>query len=45
MEIREIMTQNPEVINANASAIEAATKMRELDVGSLPVCDGERLRD
>ncbi len=44
MEIREIMTQNPEVINANASAIEAATKMRELDVGSLPVCDGERLQ-
>ena len=44
MEIREIMTQNPEVINANATAIEAAIKMRELDVGSLPVCDGERLQ-
>jgi CBS domain-containing protein len=43
MQIREVMTQGAEVIHLDAPAIEAATKMRELDVGSLPVCDGNRL--
>ena len=43
MQIREVMTQGAEIINSNAPAIEAAAKMREFDVGSLPVCDGERL--
>ena len=43
MQIREIMTQGPEVVYLDAAAVEAAAKMRELDVGSLPVCDGERL--
>jgi CBS domain-containing protein len=43
MQIREVMTQGAEVISSHAPAIEAAAKMRELDVGSLPVCDGERL--
>jgi len=37
------MTQGVEVIHSNAPAREAALKMRELDVGSLPVCDGEKL--
>jgi CBS domain-containing protein len=31
------------VISSHAPVIEAAAKMRDLDVGSLPVCDGERL--
>ena len=44
MQIREIMTGRPEIINATATAIEAAAKMRELDVGSLPVCDGDKLQ-
>lgn len=44
MEIREVMTQQPEVIHTNATAVEAAAKMRELDIGSLPVCDGDRLQ-
>ena len=43
MQIREVMTAGAEVINSHAPAIEAAEKMRELDVGSLPVCDGVRL--
>jgi CBS domain-containing protein len=43
MQIREVMTQGVETINSSTPAIEAAAKMRELDVGSLPVCDGERL--
>jgi CBS domain-containing protein len=44
MQIREVMTQGPEIISSNATAVEAAAKMKELDVGSLPVCDGERLQ-
>ena len=44
MQIREVMTQGPEIINSNATAVEAAAKMKELDVGALPVCDGERLQ-
>jgi len=44
MQIREIMTQGAEVIFLDAAAQEAAAKMRELDVGALPVCDGDRLQ-
>jgi CBS domain-containing protein len=44
MQIREVMTQGPEIINSNTTAVEAAAKMRELDIGSLPVCDGDRLQ-
>jgi CBS domain-containing protein len=43
MQIREVMTEGAEVISPHAPAIEAASKMRELEVGALPVCDGERL--
>ena len=44
MQIKEVMTKGAEVIYLTAAAVEAAAKMRELDVGSLPVCDGERLK-
>jgi CBS domain-containing protein len=44
MQIREVMTQGAEVIGLNTAALEAAAKMRELDVGSLPVCDGDKLQ-
>jgi CBS domain-containing protein len=44
MQIKQIMTRNVEIINPNTTLKEAAQKMRDLDVGSLPVCDGERLK-
>ena len=44
MQIREIMTQGAEVIYLDDTAQEAAAKMRELDVGALPVCDGDEIR-
>jgi len=37
------MTTNVEVVRPDASLQEAAEKMMHLDVGPLPVCDGERL--
>lgn len=43
MELREIMTRNPEVVSSDASLRDAATKMKNLDVGLMPVCNGERL--
>jgi CBS domain-containing protein len=43
MQIKEVMTPNVEVIHPDAMLQEAAQKMKGLDVGPLPVCDGERL--
>jgi CBS domain-containing protein len=44
MQIREIMTRDVEVIPPNASVCDAAGKMKELDIGAIPVCDGRKLR-
>src|SRR5437763_10508619 len=43
MQVREIMTCGVEVIRPDATLQEAAQKMKSLDVGPLPVCDGDRL--
>ncbi|MBX6312212.1 MAG: CBS domain-containing protein [Isosphaeraceae bacterium] len=43
MKVRDIMTRQVEVIPPDAPVQEAAEKMRVLDVGPLPVCDGDRL--
>ena len=38
------MTRNVEVVSSGASLRDAATKMKQLDVGLIPVCDGDRLK-
>ena len=43
MQIRDIMTSNVEVVAPQATLQTAAQKMKDLNVGSLPVCDGEHL--
>src|SRR5262249_60789559 len=43
MQLKDIMTPGVEVIAPGASIYEAAEKMSHLDIGPLPVCDGERL--
>lgn len=43
MRANEIMTTDVKVIRPNSTLQEAAKEMRNLDVGALPVCDGERL--
>src|SRR3989442_4998249 len=40
MKVREIMSRNVECIDCDASIKDAAGKMRLLDVGFLPVCEG-----
>jgi CBS domain-containing protein len=43
MKLSEIMTREVEVIQPDDSLRVAAKKMRERDIGFLPVCDGETL--
>ena len=43
MKVNEIITHDPEVIRPETALIEAAKKMKSLDIGMLPVCDGDRL--
>src|SRR5207247_10021929 len=44
MQLREIMTLDVEVVDSKAVLKEAAAKMKHLDVGVIPVCDGEKLK-
>jgi len=44
MLVSEVMTPNVQCISPDASLLEAARKMKKLDVGPLPVCgDNDRL--
>jgi len=43
MKVQYVFTKRPEVIRSDASICEAARKMKRLDIGMLPVCDGKRL--
>ena len=43
MQLSEIITREVETIRPDTSAREAAQRMRSMDVGALPVCDGRRL--
>jgi CBS domain-containing protein len=43
MLLREIMTHNVEVIDPGDTLEHAARKMEELNVGPLPVCEGNRV--
>jgi CBS domain-containing protein len=40
----KVMTTDVQVVRPETTAFEAASMMRTLDVGVLPVCDGRRLR-
>jgi CBS domain-containing protein len=43
MKIDKITTHDPETIGPDAALPEAALKMKRLNVGILPVCDGNKL--
>ena len=38
------MTENVEVIDSQATVLDAAKRLTDLDIGAMPICDGERLR-
>ena len=42
---RELMTEGAECVQANETLVDAARKMRDLDVGALPICgEDDRLK-
>ena len=41
--IREIMTSNPTTVSPTTKLVEAAKKMRDEDVGLLPISEGDQL--
>jgi len=43
MRVRDVMTRGVECISPEANLQQAAAKMKSLDVGPLPVCEGDRL--
>ncbi len=43
MKVKEIMTKDVFWIRPDTNLQEAASKMKELDTGVLPVCDGENI--
>lgn len=43
MEIKEVMTTNVEIIRPDISVMEAASKMKSLDCGILPVYENDKL--
>ena len=44
MRLGEMMAMDVEIIGSNASLKEAAAKMKDLDVGLIPVCEGDELK-
>jgi CBS domain-containing protein len=43
VKLKEVMTRNVEVVRPDAMLQEAASLMKRLDVGVIPVCDGENV--
>jgi CBS domain-containing protein len=43
MQVSQILTRDVETIRPETTVKEAAQRMRSMDVGSLPVCDGRHL--
>ena len=44
MQVKDVMTRQVEVVHPDATLAEAAAQMKRLDVGPLPVCDGDQLK-
>src|SRR5688500_13378118 len=43
MRVSDVMTRGAECVGPDATLQEAASRMKALDVGSLPVCDNDRI--
>ena len=44
MRLGEVMTRDVETIDSNSPLKQAAAKMKSLDIGLIPVCDGDKLK-
>lgn len=43
MKVSEILTPDPQCVSPDTTLTKAAQKMKALDVGTLPICDHDRL--
>lgn len=43
MQVKDVMTRRVECVSPDTTLQEAANKMKELDIGPLPVCENDRL--
>ncbi len=43
MQVKDVMTPNPQVVRSDALLQEVAEKMSTLEIGVLPVCNGDRV--
>lgn len=43
MQVKELMTPNAETINSDANLVQTAQKLKSLEIGALPVCEGDEL--
>src|SRR5688572_18928574 len=43
MKVCDILTANPTVVGPDSTIRDAAQRMKQMDVGMLPVCGGDRL--
>jgi len=43
MQVKDVMTYNPEVVRSDALLQDVAEKMGTLEIGMLPVCNGEHV--
>jgi CBS domain-containing protein len=43
MHLKDVMTRDVEVVGPDATLQEAAGRMKALDIGVIPVCDGEHM--
>ena len=44
MKVREIMSRDPYVCSPRSTLVDVAGRMRDLDVGVVPVCEGKQLK-
>ncbi len=43
MKIKDIMTTDVEVLSPDTLLVDCAKKMQEINVGAIPVCDGDKI--
>src|SRR5687768_10402103 len=41
---RDLMTASPEYVDGSTTVLDVAKKLASEDIGSLPICDGDRLQ-
>src|SRR5215210_8754906 len=43
MQLKDVMTRDVEMVRPDSTLVEAARKMKDLDIGPIPVCDDNEI--